>query len=129
VNDVKFAFDDPRVVELLARRPPGWTLVESRGDGNAYAQSPRMLLRVIESFSIEQDDRYWQHISLSRPERIPSWSDIRAVKDAFLGSEREAYVVLPPAARYVNLHPHVLHLWSCLDGPVLPEFDRGLGTI
>lgn len=29
------------------------------------------------------------------------------------------------AGKHVNKHPYCLHLWSCLDGPVLPDFTRG----
>jgi hypothetical protein len=36
-----------------------------------------------------------------------------------------AYAVFPPADRYVNIHPHCLHLWARLDGSaVLPEFSE-----
>jgi len=84
-------------------------------------------LRVIESVSLESDLKRWHHVSVSRAARAPSWADMMMVKGDFIG-DREAYMVAPPASRYVNLHPHALHWWSCLDAPdgeVLPHFEWG----
>lgn len=81
-------------------------------------------LSVIVSGSTEADGRRWAHVSLSRPSRLPSWDDVREVKDAFIGRDRKAIQVLPPEAEYVNIHPHVLHLWCCLDGDGLPDFRK-----
>jgi len=81
-------------------------------------------LAVIASGATEKDGRRWLHVSLSRPSRLPSWEDLREVKDTFIGKDRKAVQVLPPEAEYVNRHPHVLHLWSCFDGDVLPDFRR-----
>jgi hypothetical protein len=52
------------------------------------------------------------------------------VKRIFLGRERQALQVLPRESEYVNVNPHVLHLWSALDRPDwLPDFTRGTGTL
>ncbi|SRR6266568_882588 len=67
------------------------------------------------------DSRRWQHISVSREDRYPSWEDLLAVKEEFIGEEEEAYQVLPRASEYVNIHPNVFHLWHCLDGDVMPR--------
>jgi hypothetical protein len=79
-------------------------------------------LMVVWSARKEADGRRWVHVSLSRPSRLPSWEDVRKVKDAFIGRERKALQILPPQAEYVNIHNHVLHLWHCLDGDGLPDF-------
>lgn len=55
------------------------------------------------------------HVSLSRRSRLPSWEDVKRVKDAFIGPEREAYHVLPKQSDYINLMPYCLHLWSELE--------------
>jgi hypothetical protein len=96
-------------------------------DGLAY-QHIAMPLRVICSAQLERDNRRWMHVSCSRPNRLPSWEELRLVKDTFIGRDRKALQVLPPQAEYVNIHPHVLHLWSCLDGDGLPDF-RWFGQI
>jgi hypothetical protein len=87
-----------------------------------------MPLRVLCSACVESDGKRWIHVSCSRPNRLPSWEELRLVKDTFIGRDRKAIQVLPPASEYVNDNPHVLHLWACLDGDGLPDFRKD-GTI
>jgi hypothetical protein len=63
----------------------------------------------------------WLHMSISRRERYPSWDDICAAKDLFVGRDREAIQVLPKASEHVNLHCNCFHVWSNLDGPTTPQ--------
>jgi|WetSurMetagenome_2_1015567.scaffolds.fasta_scaffold529384_2 hypothetical protein len=86
-------------------------------------------LLVLVSGGLEQDNRRWLHASMSKRQQLPSWSDVREVKDLFIGRDRYAYQVLPPPSHYVNFHPNVLHLWACLDGEPLPDFTRGAGIL
>lgn len=85
-------------------------------------------LTVICTGHLYPDGRRWMHVSFSRPHRLPSWEDLRVVKDTFVGRDRLALQVLPRQDEYVNIHPHVLHLWSCLDGDPVPDFrlDGGI---
>ena len=112
--------------------PTTWRLVDRRLDGYAWT-GPGRHLRVIESTAVELDGHNWHHVSVSRTDRDPTWAELREVKELFVGPDREAYVVLPPASRYVNLHAHALHLWARCDeaddGAVLPDFTRGGGSI
>jgi len=89
------------------------------GDGAAYRRADG--LAVIASGAVEQDGRRWLHVSCSRATQLPSWQDLRDVKELFCGPER--------AAKHVNIHPHCLHLWCCLEGDVLPDFTQGGNTI
>lgn len=102
--------------------PRGWLTIEQRLDG--IASQSALGLRVIISLAVEQDDKTWAHLSLSREDRIPSWRDLRDVKTEWLG-DREAYQVFPSSERYVNINPYVLHLWSPLEAPegILPRFE------
>lgn len=50
------------------------------------------------------------HVSLSYRGHLPSWEDVRLVKDAFFGDDLDAMMVLPKAADYVNEHPYTFHL-------------------
>lgn len=81
-------------------------------------------LRVICTGGVEADHRRWLHVSYSKPECIPDWEDTRLVKDTFIGRDRKALQILPPEAEYVNFAPHCLHLWSCIDGDVVPDFRK-----
>ena len=113
------------LTEEMAPRvlPPGWRRLSD--PGNKWLTNDG--LSVI--CSAEQvDDRRWWHVSFARQNRMPSWEDLRKVKDVFVGKSRTAIQVLPSEDKYVNYHPYCLHLWSCLDADGLPDFRR-LGVL
>jgi hypothetical protein len=109
--------------------PPHWTILETEEDGAKY-MSRRLHLTAILSCAKENDGRAWLHLSVSHRDRIPTWTELRDTKELFLG-DREAYSVLPPKARYVNIHPNVLHLFALLDkdAVALPDFTHGTGSL
>lgn len=110
--------------------PKQWRELERDPTGAKYREPNRRLV-VIVSCSIEDDGRAWIHLSCSHAERIPSWGELGIVKEAFLG-DREAYQVMPPRKRYINIDPHVLNVFALFDAaadPVLPDFTRGTGGI
>lgn len=82
-------------------------------------------LRVCVSAMREGDGRRWLHVSMSHVDRLPTWQEVKDVKDVVIGAEKTALQVLPPKSRYVNIHPYALHLWHCLDGDVVPDFSHG----
>ena len=111
--------------------PVGWKVIREGEDGCAYVLAAGRHATVIETVSVEDDGRVWHHVSTARRDRDPTWAELIAVKEAFIG-DRYAYLVAPPRRAYVNLHAHCLHWWSCLDveaGAVLPEFSSGVGSI
>lgn len=64
----------------------------------------------------------WMHVSVARRSRLPSWEDVKVVRNLFLNPDAEAFQMLPPQAEYVNTHPYALHMWSRLDGSrVMPH--------
>jgi len=95
--------------------------------GGAFARQDG--LKVIWTASLENDDKRWIHISCSFSNHIPSWEDLKVVKLLFIGADRYAYQVFPSRAKYVNLHPFVLHLFSCLDGEPMPDFTGGTSSL
>ena len=93
-------------------------------------------LRVLMSAGIEEDNRRWLHVSVSRPGRCPSWEDMDAVKRIFIGDQRVAYQVHPPRSEHYDrpagvAGPRVgmvLHLWAPLEGTApLPNFLAARG--
>ena len=100
--------------------PVGWTQISSPIGGWAYGY--RDGLRVLVSTNTERDGREWLHVSCSCADRLPPWSVLKWVKTIFIGRDKVAIQVLPKESEYVNTHPHVLHLWHCLDGDVIPNF-------
>lgn len=104
-----------------------WNLDVDGEDGQAWQ---RGTLRVIWSMAIEDDERVWLHVSASRPDRLPSYLDMKGVKSVFVGDERYAYSVWADNVAHINIHPHCLHLWSPIDGHnPLPDFTRGGNSI
>lgn len=123
---------DRTVAGWTAPPPPkDWKELERDDVGSAVGAKYRSYTRrltVILTCAIEDDGRAWLHLSVSHAERIPTWGELRFVKETFLG-DREAYQVMPPKARYVNIHPHCLNVFALLDGAALPDFTRGTGGI
>jgi hypothetical protein len=100
--------------------PDGWRVIDRWGDGYRYIH--RGGLRVI-CDTAPIDGREWMHVSCSREDRLPSWDDMKHAKETFVGNDRYAYQVFPPASKYVNHHPFVLHMYVALTGkPPLPDF-------
>lgn len=77
----------------------------------------------------EQDGKRWVHLSCSRRKKEPSYYDLCEAKEQFLGPDSLAMLLFVPTDEHVNIHPHCLHLWSCLDGRPTPDFTWGKGTI
>ena len=117
-------WEPPRVL------PSNWREVERGPDGAKYMSAAASLACIL-SCSIESDGRAWLHMSISHRSRIPTWGELRVTKELFLG-DREAIQILPPKAKYINLHPNVLHLFALLEekeATGLPDFTGGTGSI
>ena len=102
--------------------PPRWTRHAMLG---ATGFTHKSGLKVICSVSLERDGQDWLHVSVSRPDQLPSWDDLKNVKNIFCGRDGKAILVFPPQAEYVNLNPYVHHLWMPLEKDPLPDFRKG----
>jgi hypothetical protein len=63
-------------------------------------------LRIIASWS-----EGWDHVSVSLPDRCPTWDEMERVKRAFFKDDECAMQLHVPCADYINCHPYCLHLW------------------
>jgi hypothetical protein len=90
-------------------------------DGAAWDEKPgrdgakRKGLRVIATLDVPPAAHGAQpllHVSLSLPGSLPSWRQVKLVKDALYGPGVDAVMVLPREADYVNVHPTTFHLWQ-----------------
>lgn len=99
-------------------RMRGGPMPSSRFDGNNGAFSvPR---RGVELRVIASDGLGWDHVSVSLPDRCPTWDEMNHVKDLFFDADECVVQFHPPRADYVNDHPFCLHLWRWQEG----EFPR-----
>jgi hypothetical protein len=53
-----------------------------------------------------------RHVSASYPTRLPSWDDLRLLRDAFFPPDLDVIQVLPRAGQYINVHAYCLHLFE-----------------
>lgn len=74
-------------------------------------------LLVISSGTFEPDEmpkelRGWEHVSVSRRDRCPTWEEMCLVKRLFWEDEETVLQFHPPRSRYVNVSENCLHLWK-----------------
>ena len=62
-------------------------------------------------FAIVSDVWGWEHVSVSRTDRCPTWDEMCQVKDLFWDKDDCVVQYHPPESEYVNNHPNCLHLW------------------
>lgn len=53
-----------------------------------------------------------EHVSVSLPDRIPSWDEMCFIKNMFFDEEEVCIQIHPRKSQYINLHSNCLHLWK-----------------
>lgn len=61
---------------------------------------------------LASDGEDWDHVSVSTPNRCPTWEEMCFVKDLFWDGEETVFQLHPKKSEYVNYHPYTLHLWK-----------------
>lgn len=56
----------------------------------------------------------WEHVSVSRPDRCPTWGEMEAVKRVFWSDADTVMQLHVPVNDHVDFHPYCLHLWRPL---------------
>jgi hypothetical protein len=66
----------------------------------------------------------WDHVSVSLPDRVPTYEEMVSVKNMFFKDDETAMQLHVPLAEHINFHPNCLHLWRCQtkDIPRPPEW-------
>lgn len=60
---------------------------------------------------IASDAMGWEHVSVSRKDRMPTWDEMCQVKDLFWDEDDCVVQFHPPKSEYINNHSYCLHLW------------------
>ena len=59
----------------------------------------------------------WEHLSVSMPNKTPSWEQMCMMKEIFWKDDETCIEYHPAKDQYVNMHSHCLHIWR----PVIDE--------
>jgi hypothetical protein len=62
-------------------------------------------------FVIASDGMGWEHVSVSRRDRCPTWDEMCQVKAMFWDADDCVVQFHPARSEYVNNHPYCLHMW------------------
>lgn len=54
----------------------------------------------------------WEHLSVSMPNKTPSWEQMCIMKDIFWDEDEACVQFHPKKEDYVNMHSHCLHIWK-----------------
>jgi hypothetical protein len=56
----------------------------------------------------------WDHVSVSREDRCPTWTEMEFVKRQFFKPDETAMQLHVPSEDHISFHPFCLHLWRSL---------------
>lgn len=76
-------------------------------------------LKIIASDGTDGEYEAWEHVSVSLPNRCPTWVEMSYVKSLFWDDSDCVVQYHPPRSEYVNNHEFCLHLWRPV-GVVIP---------
>lgn len=61
---------------------------------------------------ITKDDGVNWHMSISHPNRYPTYEELKEARYKFCPDEVEMAQIFPPKSEFVNVHPNCFHLWQ-----------------
>jgi len=102
------------------------------GSDNSYGNNGMFLFRQKKNKPdltvIASDQLYWEHVSVSTPNRTPTWEEMCMLKDKFWGKDDCVVQYHPPESEYINNHPFCLHMWRPIgvDIPMPPSIMVGV---
>lgn len=84
--------------------------------------------------AMEEGGQAWEHVSVSLPDRCPTWAEMCTIKAIFWSDEDAVMELHPPRSDWVNNHQFCLHLWRPvgIDIPLPPSLMvgyKGLGVL
>ena len=76
----------------------GWAVFDHKG------------VRMTVCFS-DGDETGWDHVSVSKRSRCPTWIEMDAVKRRFFKDDETVMQLHLPVGKNLSFHPYCLHLW------------------
>jgi hypothetical protein len=84
------------------------------GSDDSIGNSGAFIIKLKHSqtvFVIASDALGWEHVSVSRRDRCPTWEEMCQIKNLFWEDTDCVVQFHPPKSEYVNNHQFCLHLW------------------
>lgn len=97
-------------IEEIKKTPNLFIEAEAENDGiggKYYDKYSGKFLNFI--FSYQMD---WEHLSVSMPNKTPSWDQMCMMKNIFWNEDEACAEYHPKKEDYVNNHKHCLHIWK-----------------
>jgi len=69
------------------------------------------------------EGKWWLHVSCAKSDSLPTWEDLKEVKNIFIGKNKKSVQILPNEKQYINIHKYCLHLYNT-DDDGLPDFTH-----
>ena len=99
------------------RRVHPWLGASSGNFGYFVVPIGSALMNVLVS-----DGMGWDHVSVSLPDRCPTWEEMCLIKRLFFAPDEVVMQLHPAEWNYRNCHPFCLHLWRPQDQTIpLPD--------
>ena len=83
----------------------------SRGDHSCGAFKIKSPIDGAAMVVVASSDGGWDHVSVSRRNRCPNWTEMSHIKRLFFRPDETVMQLHVPDSDHVNLHPYCLHLW------------------
>lgn len=99
-----------KVIEKFRLKDAG-NFSSTEANGNNGAFQVRGLKIKGSLCCIISDGEGWEHVSVSRPDRCPTWDEMCFIKNLFWGEDDLVIQYHPVKGDYINCHPYCLHLW------------------
>jgi hypothetical protein len=94
------------LVEMYRQAVPGGRTAAAGNNGCFLIPFGKRRLAVIAS-----DEAGWDHVSVSLPDRTPSWEEMCHVRELFFRADEWVMQLHPPKLVNINNHQFCLHLW------------------
>jgi len=67
---------------------------------------------------VASSDMGWDHVSVSRIDRVPTWAEMEQVKRMFFKDDEVAMQLHVRPVDHINVHDFVLHIWRPTFAPI-----------
>lgn len=105
-------FHVPEKNRVISGKLRSKTIDGNNGVFSLYADRFKTSFKIIAS-----DGAGWEHVSVSldgkrkKGNQCPTWEEMCYIKSIYWDDDDTVVEYHPPRSKYVNNHPHCLHLW------------------